>query len=649
MSSSFTWAYKLSDFECEINFWFETWEENKCNPATIIVPEWTFDVNLKIKSKISSDKYSEVILKIINKWYIKPTTTWWNTYINNVYTDSSHIIIDKPDIIIQSGLNENNECINKKSCSINLMYQSKNTKERCVWDFWWWNYELWIENKCNPWYVKYQNWNFIVKLKVYEEWNIYNFNNTELNFSNIVEDLNNDKDKKVEQAKNNDENSEIIEENENKNTDIKSILWNIKIYKILPNPSSSDDEYIELINKWTQEINLKWCYLDDIIDGWSKSYYFWNEDIIKAWEIKQYIKKITKINQNNNSDEVSLYCNEFLVDKLTRNFKVKQGYYLDHSRLDIFSWEAKVLEVIDWDTLKVEFLNSKKIEKLRLIWIDTPETKNPNTWVQKYWEEAYEFVKDNIAWEEIVIEMDPNNFRDSYSRLLWFVYYEWESLNKKLIQEWYAKAYTNYDFKYKDEYIKAETVAKKNKLWVWATNSDIIKKSESKSIVANQSKKLQAVIEIQWKLSSKKILTWNTITCFDTCSINFDWSNSTWNIKKYSWDFWNWAKHDWKNPWSINYDKFWIYKVYLAVSSITWEINTKTFIINFYKSPKAEKKSSKVVKVEKTWKNVNNDDKKIEQDEYVNNTDNNEIYYYIVLAILWILLIVLLLRKEKML
>lgn len=645
-SNSFTWSFKLSDYICETIFWFETWEENKCNPWTIVVPIWTYDINIKIKNKNNLNQFSELIFKVINKWYIKPITTNSYVYVNNIYNDNLSIDIEKPQIIVQSWLDENNQCINTKSCKVNFMYQTKNSKERCIWDFWWWIYSDWLENKCNPWYVSYSNWNFIVKLKVFEDWNISNYQFNDLSFSNVILES---KDKKVEQEekyiKNNDLSSKSID-------NMKGIdIWNIKIHKIMPNPSSNNDEFIEIINNWNQDFDLSNCYIDDIIDWWSKKYNFNSSEIIKPSEIKSYTKKQSKINLNNNWDDVNLFCNDVLVDKLSWNFKVKQWYYLDHSRLDIYSGEAKVLEVIDWDTLKVQFLTSKKVENLRLIWIDTPETKNPNTVVQNYWEEAFEFVKDTINWEDIVVEMDPNNFRDSYSRLLWFVYYEWESLNKKLIQEWYARAYTNYDFKYKDEYIKAETVAKKNKLWVWASNNDTVKKVESKSIVAIKWKNLLAVIDVQWKLSSKKILTWNTITCFDTCSINFDWSNSAWSIKKYSWDFWNWAKHDWKNPWSINYNKFWNYKVYLAVSSDNWEINTSTFLVNYYKSPQKDKSTKKVTKVETKWNIKQNNDnyKNIEQQEFSTQNESKMIYYYIFLVIFVLWLIVVLLKKEKML
>ena len=655
--NSFVWDIKELDFNCETNFWFITWEENKCNPWTIIVPLWTYDFLIKIKNKIEPTKISEISFKIINKWYIKPVLVVPNIYISNTYTDNiptnTNINIIKPEIIIQSGLNNNNECTNNKNCSINFNYQTKNSKEKCIWDFWTWIFEIWTEQKCNPWYVKYSNWDFLVKLKVNQDWNTSNFNTNEIKFSNnIIE-----KDIKVDDTK------IIIKKETEKNKDKKSIekelITNLsivrnniklKINKILVNPTWSDNlEYIEIINKWEDIIDLYGCTLDDIKDWWSKVYKFWTDEKISKWEIKRYYKEITKLNLNNDNDEVNLYCYDSFIDKLSWDFKVKEWYYLDHSRLDIFSGKAKVIEVIDWDTIKIQFLSSKKIEKMRLIWIDTPETKNPKIDVQKFWQEAYDYVNDNISWEEIDVEMDPNNFRDSYSRLLWFVYIDWESFNKKLIQLWYAKAYLDYDFKYSDEYKKAETVAKKEHLGIWASSDEeIVTQKAIKSDWKIISWNIKAIISIQWTIWKNKTVIWNTITCFDTCTINFDWSISTWNIKKYSWDFWNWLKYEWKNPKSFKYDKFWVYKVYLAVLWDSWELNIWEYIVNFYQTPKKLKKISLVNKVNADSKDEKKYDKEIEQAKIDLSEDNNSIIYYIFIAVFWVVLVITLLWREKM-
>ena len=54
------------------------------------------------------------------------------------------------------------------------------------------------------------------------------------------------------------------------------------------------------------------------------------------------------------------------------------------------------------DTIKIQFIDSSKIETFRLIWVDTPETKHPNKEVEKYWIDAYEFVLKELKWKEIV-------------------------------------------------------------------------------------------------------------------------------------------------------------------------------------------------------------------------------------------------------
>jgi endonuclease YncB( thermonuclease family) len=653
LRNSFIWNNKEINYNCEINFWFLTEEDKKCNPWTVTIPVWTYDFLIKITSKTDLTKIVEKSFKVINKWYIKPVSGGSNIFISNVYTWNSPINISKPEIIIQSWLDENNECTNKKSCSVNFNYQTKNSSEKCIWDFWTWIFELWNDQKCNPWYVKYGSWDFIVKLKVYQDWNTSNFNTSERRFSNNL----------VEKEIKNDDKKNVAKKEEEKKKDkkviekdlpiISSIIRNnikLKINKILVNPIWSDDlEYIEIINKWEDVINLNGCSLDDITDWWSKLYKFLNDEKISKWEVKKYYKDITKLNLNNDNDEVNLFCDNVLVDKLSWDFKVKEWYYLDHYRLDIYSGKAKVIEVIDWDTIKIQFLVSNKVENMRLIWVDTPETKNPKTDVQKFWQEAYDYVNDSISWEEINVEIDPNNFRDSYSRLLWFVYIDWESFNKKLIQLWYAKAYLNYEFKYSDEYKKAEIVAKKEHLWLWAlsdeeTSFQKVIKSEKNLVLGD----IKSIISIQWSIWKNKTVIWNTITCFDTCSINFDWSSSIWIIKKYSWDFWNGLKFEWKNPKNFKYDKFWTYKVYLAVSWDNWELNIWDYNVNFYQTPKKVKNTSLIMQVNADSKDWEKKYKKIEQSKNNLEEDNNSIIYYVFIAVFWVILVLILLWKEKM-
>ena len=651
LRNSFSWDFNESDFNCIIDFWFETWEENKCNPWTIIMPIWTKNFNLKIISKNDINIFSYKSIKIVNKWYVKPVASSSNVYINNVYTENTSLInITKPEIIIQSWINNDNQCINNSSCSINLLYDIKNSKERCLWDFWNWVYEYWTELKCNPWYIKYSTWNFIVKLKVYQDWNLANYSINELSFTNVLNIETKDNEEKVIDIK-------INNINEEKNNIINELITSIsnsdykglKIYKVESNPSWSDDmEYIELINKSEESINLYSCSLDDLLDWWSKIYNFLENEIILKWETKKYYKELTKLNLNNNWDEVNLFCNNNLIDSLVWNYKVAEWETLDHTKLDILLWKAKVLEVLNWNIIKLQFMESKKVENFRLAGLNSFEINNTNPAVKKFWQETYDYVNDNIMWEEIEVEINPNNYRDDKSNLFGVLYLNWENFNKKLIEQWYAGVYKENDFKYNEDYIKAETVAKKNNLWFWALSWVEQNNIEEKTSKNEDNTKLKSIITIQWTVWKNKLITWNTITCMDTCSLNFDWTESIWNIKKYSWDFWNWLKFEWKNPKTIKYEKFWNYKVYLVVLSESWELNIWNYIVNFYQTPKKEKISTSKSKTSTWWNDYEKDNKYFEQDDLWIDDNGNSMIYYIFIFIFWIVLIVLLLWKEKL-
>lgn len=513
LRESFSSKYSENNYECIINYWFKNLKSTKCNPWSIEIPLWTHYVNIKIYENNNENNFKKIQFKIINKWYLSQEVekSLNNKIKNSDLEPRKAITINKPEIIIQSWLNINKQCINIKNCWINLNYYIQNELEKCLWNFWNWIFIWWDNQKCNPGYVKFWEWRFVIKLKVYEKWRNTNFNENELIFTN----------------------------------------WNIE---------------------------------------------------------NQEIKKL----------------------------------------------KAKVLDVIDGDTIEIKILDTWNIERLRLVWIDSPETKHPDKEIEKYWKEAYEFTKKVLLWKQIEIELDQFSEIDMYDRLLWYVYLNDISFNKIMLSEWYAKVYLRYDFKYTKEYIKAEKVAKEKEIWLWA-NSEELNIFKKEIIVDNNDNNfLKSNISIQWKIWTNKVLNWNTITCYNTCSINFDWSNSTWNIKKYSWDFWNWEKYEWVNPGYINYDWFWEYKVYLSVISETWDIDIWEFNINFIKIYKKKKSKLKISQMYagKEKSNITDydnldDNKKLEQEKSTNW--DYTVLLYVLIVLFSLILVVLILRKESLL
>ena len=123
---------------------------------------------------------------------------------------------------------------------------------------------------------------------------------------------------------------------------------------------------------------------------------------------------------------------------------------------------VKVKRVIDGDTLLLT-----NGEKVRLIGVDTPETKHPQKPVQRFGREAYLFTRELVEGKEVRLDFDWQR-RDKYGRLLAYVYLtDGTFLNAEIIIQGYGFAYTRFPFKYLEEFRKYEREARENKRGLW--------------------------------------------------------------------------------------------------------------------------------------------------------------------------------------
>src|SRR4030043_1262577 len=123
---------------------------------------------------------------------------------------------------------------------------------------------------------------------------------------------------------------------------------------------------------------------------------------------------------------------------------------------------VKVKRVIDGDTLLLT-----NGEKVRLIGVDTPETKHPQKPVQRFGKEAYLFTRTMVEGKEVRLEFDWQK-RDRYGRLLAYVYLpDGTFLNAEIIKQGYGFAYTRFPFKFLEEFRSYEKEAKENKRGLW--------------------------------------------------------------------------------------------------------------------------------------------------------------------------------------
>ncbi|WP_050180486.1 thermonuclease family protein [Domibacillus robiginosus] len=135
--------------------------------------------------------------------------------------------------------------------------------------------------------------------------------------------------------------------------------------------------------------------------------------------------------------------------------------------------KVTVKEVVDGDTVKVVYKG--KTETVRMILIDTPETKDPKKCVQLYGPEATAYTKKYLLdkTKTVSIELDKDT-RDQYGRLLAYVYVNETMFNELLIQNGLARITV---FEPNTKYLKklqdSETKAKAAKKGIWSNPNAI--------------------------------------------------------------------------------------------------------------------------------------------------------------------------------
>ena len=177
-----------------------------------------------------------------------------------------------------------------------------------------------------------------------------------------------------------------------------------------------------------------------------------------------------------------------------------------------------VLEVSDWDTVKIDYDWVKTT--IRLIWIDTPESFITRFWYKEcYWDEASNYLKNLLNWKKISIEFDETQEKkDKYGRLLVYIFLNWENINAKLIQEWFAFEYTyDKDYKYKEDFVKYEKESKELSKWLWNINT--CNGERKKTGIVESSEIINSVINNTSIKSSN--VNENTIKYYDPNNLNY--------------------------------------------------------------------------------------------------------------------------------
>lgn len=135
-----------------------------------------------------------------------------------------------------------------------------------------------------------------------------------------------------------------------------------------------------------------------------------------------------------------------------------------------FGQNSKVIRVIDGDTFETEHG-----EKVRMIGINAPELSDI------YGIEAKEHLIELIEHKDVILVPGKiSKDKDIYQRLLRYVYYESEDINKKMIEDGFAFAYLKYKFEKSSEYENAQLESKTNYNGIWSHDSNVIFKKTEK-------------------------------------------------------------------------------------------------------------------------------------------------------------------------
>jgi micrococcal nuclease len=101
------------------------------------------------------------------------------------------------------------------------------------------------------------------------------------------------------------------------------------------------------------------------------------------------------------------------------------------------TFAATVTETVDGDTIVVQLADGRH-ETVRVLGVDTPETKDPRKPVQCYGPEASAYTHQRLQGRRVALERDVE-LRDKYGRLLAYVYVDGKRFDDELLRLGYAR------------------------------------------------------------------------------------------------------------------------------------------------------------------------------------------------------------------
>ena len=128
--------------------------------------------------------------------------------------------------------------------------------------------------------------------------------------------------------------------------------------------------------------------------------------------------------------------------------------------------------VVDGDTLDLNVaddINQKKHTRVRLLGIDTPETKKPNSPIMYFGQDAFKKTKQLTLDKVVTVILDPlSKSRDRYGRLLCHIKLSDDTfLSQVLIEQGYCYVDPRFPHSFYRKYEKLGRQARRKKIGLW--------------------------------------------------------------------------------------------------------------------------------------------------------------------------------------
>ncbi len=148
---------------------------------------------------------------------------------------------------------------------------------------------------------------------------------------------------------------------------------------------------------------------------------------------------------------------------------------------DNTSGTATVIKIIDGDT--IDILYNGEVQKVRLVGIDTPEPYSdnnlkkwfglPNKHLQLWGVKAKDYTYKRLYRKEVNISYDSiQGQKDDYGRTLASIIIDNNNFNLELVENGYARVYTEKNSELYWRLIEAQTKARINRVGLWDYSDD---------------------------------------------------------------------------------------------------------------------------------------------------------------------------------